>query len=380
MKAKQIYIPGGILAFGFLLMMFLLNSKSEPPKSKPAAIPKIVQAEIIKLKDVNSEIVAFGRLTSSKPIILYSEVVGILEKGNINFQSASSFKKGDLLIKVDDRQATLELNSTKSDFLNALASVLPELKVDFPSEYEKYQQYFNNCDFENNLKPLPKTDNEKIKFFLTRFNVYKLYYNVKNLEIRLEKHYFYAPFNGSIITADLYEGSSVRSGSQIGEIIDMDNLEVEIPVATQDIRWIKQNKSVVLTSSEIEGQWMGKIKRIGKSINERTQTVQVFVTVEDKNNPNLINGVFLKATIPGNIVENAVTVPGRAIYKESFVYLVNKKKLDYRKIDVIRRQSENVIIKGDIQDGDTLVTDLLQGVASGMPVIAQLPSQPGGEN
>jgi membrane fusion protein (multidrug efflux system) len=379
MKAKQIFIPVGILAFGFLLMLFLLNTKNEPPKSKPVVRPKIVQAELIKLKNINSEVVAYGRLASSQPIILYSEVAGILEKGNINFQSASSFKKGDLLIKVDDRQARLELNSAKSDFLNALASVLPELKVDFPNEYEKFQQYFNNCDFENNLKPLPKTDNEKIKFFLIRFNVYKLFYSVKNLEIRLEKHYFYAPFNGSIISADLHEGSSVRSGSKIGELINLDNLEVEIPVTAQDIQWIKPNKPVILTSSEIEGQWSGRIKRIGKSIDERTQTVQVFVAVENTNNDFLINGVFLKASIPGIIIENSVSVPSRAIYKESYVYLVNDNKLEYRKIDVVRRQSDSVIVRGNLQNGDTLVTDLMQGVAAGMPANARIPEQVEGE-
>jgi multidrug efflux pump subunit AcrA (membrane-fusion protein) len=378
MKVRQIVIPFSILGIGFLLMLFLLNIKSEPPKRKQIIRPKMVQAKIVELKDVNSEITAFGRLASSQPVILYSEVAGILENGNINFQSARSFKKGDLLIKVDERQAKLNLNSTKSDFLNALAAVLPEIKVDFPEEFEKYQNYFNSCDFESKLKPLPKTENQKIKFFLTRFNVYKLYYNVKNLEISLEKHYFYAPFNGSIVSADLHIGSSVRAGSKIGEIINLDNLEMEIPVATQDIQWINYGSPVILTSSEIEGQWKGKIKRIGKSINERTQTVQVFVAVEN-NNDYLIDGVFLKATIPGNIVKNAVSVPSRAIYNESFVYLVKNRKLDFIKVDVIRRQSESVIVTGNLQNGDTLVTDLLQGVASGMTASARITDQETGE-
>jgi len=280
---------------------------------------------------------------------------------------------------VDDRQVQFDLNSTKSDFLNALATVLPEIKVDFPDEFEKFQNYFNSCDFESKLKHLPKTNNQKIKFFLTRFNVYKLYYSVKNLEIRLEKHYFYAPFKGSIVSADLHPGSSVRSGSKIGEIINLENLEVEIPVATQDIQWIKHNKHVILTSSEIEGQWLGKIKRIGKSIDEKTQTVQVFVSVENKNRDYLINGVFLKASIPGNIIEKALSVPSRAIYNENYVYLVKNKKLEFRKVDVVRRQSENVIVTGNLQNGDTLVTDLLQGVASGMPATARLSEQSEGE-
>jgi RND family efflux transporter MFP subunit len=379
MRAKQIYIPVGILAIGFLLMLVFFTSKSEAPKRKPVIRPKVVGAELIELKNLNSEISVYGRLASSQPVILYSEVSGILEEGSINFQSANSFKKGDLLIKVDDRQVRLDLNSTKSDFLNALASVLPELKVDFPDEYEKYQQYFNNCDFETNLQSLPKANNQKIKLFLTRFNVYKLYYSVKNLEIRLEKHYFYAPFNGSIVSADQHKGSSVRSGSKIGEIINLDQLEVEIPVSTTDIPWIDYNKPVVLTSNEISGKWIGRIKRKGKNIDERTQTVQVFVSVENGANTNLINGMFLNAAIPGKAIANSFFVPGRALYKEKYVYLVNDKKLDYREVQVVRRQSDSVIVTGNFQNNDTLVTDLLQGVAPGMPAIARLPQIAEGE-
>ena len=112
MKAKQIYIPVGILALGLMLMFILLNIKSEAPKRKPVVRPKVVGAELIQLKNIKSQISAYGRLASSQPVILYSEVTGILEKGSINFQSASSFKKGDLLIKVDDRQIRLDLKLT----------------------------------------------------------------------------------------------------------------------------------------------------------------------------------------------------------------------------------------------------------------------------
>ena len=149
-------------------------------------------------------------------------------------------------------------------------------------------------------------------------------------------------------------------------------------LSAQDVQWINYGSSVILTSSELSGQWQGKIKRIGKSIDERTQTVQVFVSVN--NNSNLINGVFLKATIPGSMIQNAFSVPSRAIYNESFVYLVKDKKLDFRKVDVVRRQSESVIVTGNIQNGDTLVTDLMQGVASGMPAVAKIVNQTGGEH
>ena len=375
MNKKHIYIPVGILLAGFLVMVLLINLKSEAPKRFPIIQPKTVQAEVVELKDINSEIVGLGRLASSQPVVLYSEVTGILQSGSISFLPAAIFKKGDLLFKVDDRQTKLELNSLKSDFMNALASVLPEIKVDFPDEYQKYQRYFDNCDFDSRLIELPVTSNQKIKLFLTRFNVYKLYYSVKNMEIRLEKHYFYAPFDGSIISADLRVGSMVRAGSAIGQIINLDNLEVEVPVATNDIGWIHQTKSVQLTSSEISGEWKGHIERIGKNIDERTQTVPVFIGIDKNGHDQLINGVFLKAVIPGRTVQDAVSVPNRAVYNESYVYLIRNGKLEFQQVNIARREMDHVIVRDGIVAGDTLVTELLQGIAPGMPAIARMNGQ-----
>lgn len=371
MNRKHIFLPIGILFTGFLVMVLLINLRSEPPKRIPVIQPKTVQAEKVKLKDINSEIIALGRLTSSQPVTLYSEVTGLLEAGSIPFLPAALFKKGDLLFKVDDRQTKLELNSLKSDFMNALASVLPEIKVDFPGEYQKFQKYFDNCDFHTRLAELPETSNQKIKLFLTRFNVYKLYYSVKNQEIRLEKHYYNAPFDGSVISADLRKGSTVRVGSNIGQIINLENLEVEVPIAANDIVWIDRSKPVKLISAEIKGEWKGKIKRMGKNIDERTQTIPVFIGIEKNGHEELINGIFLKAIIPGRTVQNAVSVPNRALYNESFVYLIQNGKLESRQVNIAKRQMDHVIVRDGIAVGDTLVTELLQGVAPGMPAIAR---------
>ena len=378
MKVKTVVIPIGVLALGFIAMMILFNLKSEPPKRTPQIRPRMVQAEIVRLQDNRAPITALGRLASAQPLVLFSEVNGTMQEGDVPFKPATLFKKGDLLVKIDDRQARLELNSMKSDFLNALAAVLPEIKLDFPDEYEKYQKYFDDCGFDCRLEPLPETDNQKIKLFLTRFNVYKLFYSVKNLEIRLEKHFFYAPFGGTIVSAELRVGSTVRAGNSIGQIINLENLEVEVPIPAVDLPWIDQNEAVLFTSSELPGEWRGKIKRIGKAIDERTQTIPVYLSIEDDRRNQLITGIFLKAALPGKVIPNSLQVPNRAIYNERFVYRIRDGKLDFREVEVARRESATVIITNGLENGDTLVTEVLQGVAAGMPAMARLVESAGG--
>jgi multidrug efflux pump subunit AcrA (membrane-fusion protein) len=373
-RLTSFLIPVLILFVGFCALIFFSSFKEDPPKKPHVLKEKIVSAEEIRLKDIRSQVIAYGRLTSSQPIEIYSEVNGILEKGSLDFRPGQTFKKGDLLIKVDDRQMRLDISSAKSDLLNALASVLPEIRVDFPEEYSQWENYFNQISFDRKIPDLPAAANQKIKLYLSRFNVYKIYFNLKNMEIKLDKHFFYASFDGSITEADLRIGSSVRPGTRLGEIINLESLEVEVPVSAEDIIWIDRNKPVVLTSSEVTGQWTGRIKRIGKTIDLKTQTAYVYIDVQEKDE-NLINGVFMKAEISGRIIKNAFTVPRKAIYEDAFVYVISNGVFDYRRVDIARRESEYVIVTGGAKEGELLVTELLQGIAPGMAARAKLSSK-----
>ena len=145
MRRKIIYLlPVFIVIAGFVAMQFLSSFKTAPAKKKPQPVVKIVETRSVALDDVPAEIVAFGRLASSQPVILYSEVEGTLKRGDLTFRPGQSFKRGSLLLKIDTRQITLDINTAKSDLLTALASVLPEIKLDFPDEFPVWQNYFNN--------------------------------------------------------------------------------------------------------------------------------------------------------------------------------------------------------------------------------------------
>ena len=367
MKRKILFlIPIFILAAGFLAMQFLSSFKTTPAKEKPKQSVKIVETQTVALGDVPAEIVAYGRLASSQPVILYSEVDGTLERGDLSFRPGQSFKRGDLLLKIDTRQIHLDINTAKSELLTALASVLPEIKVDFPDEFSVWQDYFNNCRFDKRIPELPEAANQKIKLYLSRFNVYKIYFTIRDLEILHEKHFFYAPFDGSITTADLRVGSNARPGTRLGEIINLENLEAEMPVPADDVQWIDNTKPVTLTSSEIEGVWTGRIRRIGKTIDERTQTVEIYIAIDQSGDDNLCDGVFLKANIPGKTIPRACVVPRKALYEQEFVYIIEDERLSYRRIQIIRRQPDYVIANGGLTDGDLLVVEMLQGVAPGM--------------
>lgn len=372
-RLTSFIIPIIILAVGVFAFWVLPKFKEDPPKKPHVTKKKIAKAEKVRLKDIKTQVVAYGRLKSSQPVVLYSEVNGILEQGSLDFRPGQTFKKGDLLIKVDDRQMRFDIKSSKSDLLNALASVLPEIRVDFPEHYEKWENFFNKVSFDENIPDLPQAANQKIKLYLSRFNVYKIYFNIKNLEIKLDKHFFYAAFDGSVILTDLRIGSSVRSGTRLGEIINLESLEMEVPVPAEDIAWIDRNEKILLTSSEVPGSWTGRIKRIGKTIDVKTQTAYIYIEVQERDEK-LLNGVFMKAEMPGRIIKNAVIVPRKAVYEDTYLYVIADGVFDYRRVDIARMELDYVIVKDGVKEGEIMVTEMLQGVASGMAAQAKLSS------
>ena len=149
-------------------------------------------------------------------------------------------------------------------------------------------------------------------------------------------------------------------------MINLEDLEVEVPVPAKDIVWIDKNKTVNLVSEELGKNWQGQISRIGSSIDTRTQSVSVFIKVSPSIIGEIFEGIFLETHITGKVVKNATSIPRKALYRENFVYCIKNGRLDFRPVEIVRRETDSVIVTGGLMEGDTLVTEILQGVAGGM--------------
>ncbi|MBT3253759.1 MAG: HlyD family efflux transporter periplasmic adaptor subunit [Candidatus Marinimicrobia bacterium] len=368
MKRKALILsPLVLLVGGFIIMKILFSFKAEKPKRNSQITPRIVATSVVSLGEVPAKLTTYGTLASSQPVTLISEVSGTLQAGDIAFQPAQSFKRGDLLLKVDNRQINLELNSTKSDLLTALSSLMPEIKVSSPKIFQVWQQYFDSINFDEPIGELPTTQDQRLKALLARYNIFKLYFAVQNLEIRASKHFFYAPFNGSIISTQLRDGSTAAPGSRLGELINLEKLEVEIQVPAKDIGWIHEGSPVILEPEENGIQWIGHIERIGNIIDERSQSVLAYIKLDDTGDVNPLAGVFVKADIEARMIPDAIKVSRRAVYEESYVFLINGGVFEKRPVGVAFDEGDYYIINRGLTASDTLVTELLQGVSAGMP-------------
>ncbi len=370
-SVKSLLFPLLILLAGAITMNKLSDMRKEVPARPVTGKTRVVNVEPVEPATINARITGWGRLNSARPLTLVSEADGTLLAGEVPFQQGQGFADGALLLRVDDRQQRLDLNRSKSDFINAMATMMPDIQQQHPKEWQTWDAYFKQLRVDRPVPTMPVATVDRIKRLLARYNVYQLYYTMRSEEIALEKYRIRAPFKGTVVSADMRVGANVRSGTRLGEILSLQQLDLEVQLPASDLPWVNRDGEVTLRSSQFPGQWQGRIDRIGSTVDQSTQTVTVYIRLDDGEAPfPLLAGLLFEADLAGIALENASSVATQNLYGENMVYLLDKGKLVKRKVTVARREIDRVLVTGGLEQGELLVTDLLEGVAEGMKAIS----------
>lgn len=353
-KRQTIIVAVGVLIIMIMAGGFFAGMKKEQPRINVKAAPKYVKAIPVVYSDVDSRIITYGRVQSSQPIDLIAEVSGTILPGRVSLKEGQNFRKGTLLFRIEDDEARFDLKAQKSNFLRDLATILPDLKIDFQDSYPQWNAYFESIDINESLPEMPayKTDQEKT--FLATKNIFSNYFNIKRAETNLGKHLVYAPFNGSFSDVMFEPGAYVNPGSKIGRIIRTGKLELQVPVDASDINWIKMGALVEVSTEDGNMSWEGKIQRIGEIVNQTTHSIDVSIEIIPNQN-SIYDGLYLKAEIPGVVIPNAMEIDRSAVYSGSEVFTVtNDTLLKVRQINPRRVNSRTVIFNG-LEEGEQLV-------------------------
>lgn len=355
--------------------------KELPPERPQSVSTNFVRVDQVAYEEMDTEVVEYGRITSSQPLDLIAEVGGRLFGGSVRLKPGINFRKGQLLCRVNDAEAHLNLQARKSQFLNLLASSLPDFKIDFQESYDDFQAYFESIEIDKPLKPLPEIKSNKVKTFLATKNILSEYYSIKSGEENLRKYYIYAPYDGSIVNVNLEVGTVVNPGANIASIIRTDQLELEIPVDPKEISWVEEGAEVDVSSENGAQSWKGEVIRIANYLDPTTQSINVYVGIEAGPNSGLYSGQYMRATIPGSRLEQAMRIPRRVLINNDQVYVVEDGVLKSRRVNVEKISQDQVLISpvqsNGLNAGDSLVVELPANAIENMRVTTSVPQPQG---
>jgi len=370
MKKKLIYggLSIALIIAAFVLSGYLISSKPTPSADKNIQSTMFVKAEKVNLVEKESNMSYRGRVTAFDIVSLATEVQGKIMQGDVRFKAGESFNKGDVLINIYKEDVEASLKSGKSSFLQTLSVILPDLRVDYPDEYEKWNSFFKAIDVDKKLPVLPEITSDKEKVFLAANNVLASYYTLQQQEINISRYTIYAPFTGSFKTVNKEIGAIASPGSELATLIRSDKLEISVSVFPSDLKWINKGDKVQITDRNGELK-TATISRISDFVDETTQSVDVYMTYQEYGKNSLLQGEYVDVNFKG-IAVTGFEIPREALVDGNYVYELTDKKLKKVKIEILRQLDDSYIILG-IDKDKIIVTESMAGISDNVEYVAR---------
>ncbi|WP_178992008.1 efflux RND transporter periplasmic adaptor subunit [Winogradskyella schleiferi] len=354
-----------LIVGAFLFANYLIANKNKPKPVVPKVV-KTVLVDTVQNTTIPIVIAANGNLTAKQRVELYSEVQGIFKTGSKLFKPGQKFNRGETLIRLDASEYYASVQSAKSSLYNNIAAIMPDLRLDFPDVFQKWQNYLNGFDLNKSTPVLPEVSNEKENYFITGRGIVSAYYNVKNLEQRLTKYRIIAPFTGILTEALVTEGTLVRNGQKLGEFINLSIYEMEVAISKSFADVLKEGERVSLTNLDHTKTYEGKVSRVNGSIDATTQTITAFIEVKHSD---LKEGMYLEANLNAEKVENAIEIDRNLLLDGEEIYVVNDSLLDVIAVKPAHFSSDKVVLK-DVPNGTIILRKPVPGAYAGMHVRA----------
>ncbi|MCH2044458.1 MAG: efflux RND transporter periplasmic adaptor subunit [Saprospiraceae bacterium] len=368
-RKLSVLIGIGILVGGIFLSLKLV-SKAEPQdteaKDQTVGESQNRYAKTIKVQNKNSNSILEirGKLVAKEKVDLFAEVTGILTTTGKNFREGVYFQKGETLFIIDDTEVRLDLKTSKSKLYSVIVGLLPDLEADYSENFQAWYDYVNHFDIEKPIQALPTTKSEREKLYIAARGLENQYLGIKQKEHRLTKYKIQAPFSGVLTNALIYEGGLIRAGQPLGTLMNANNYELEATVSLADAKFLSRGSKVVLYSDVLDKEWKGSVARFGKTMDVKTQTQKVFISVSGSQ---LNEGMYLNGKVKAEQLDNVIELSRRLVIDGNQVYIVDKDKLKLLKVEVLRYTDNQAIVRG-VPEGSSLLQEPITGAYEGMQV------------
>ncbi|MEX1000487.1 MAG: HlyD family efflux transporter periplasmic adaptor subunit [Crocinitomicaceae bacterium] len=356
MKLRHIIIIGLFIIINVAVITTLNFGK--PQKTEEKNSEEFVQVlEGVKVDNTEEQfnVTGFGTVSSFNTVDISSEVQGKLIAGRKPLKPGVKFKKGETIFTISDRDARYSMRSRKSGFITVLAQMLPDIRIDFPDEFDKWNEYINSIKLNKELPTLPVWKSDKEKIFLASRNVLTEYFTIKSQEELLDKYYATAPYNCVITELYISEHSVVNPGTRIIRIAQVDNFEVVVPVPASALATIGVGTESKIYTTEGEEKGTGTIIRISEVINKSTQSVDVYIRPKAIENKRFIEGEYVRVEINETGLYTGIRLPQNAISDgEVFIFSPLDSSLSRKKVNVLNKNESGVFVSG-LENGETAI-------------------------
>lgn len=373
-KIIKKYTATSIILASFALTMIMIFAKPSPKPVQNKFVPPVVETMNAIPQSFKVRINSQGTVVPRTEITLTSEIPGKIDFVSPQIQSGSSFDKGDTLLILDQRDFELALIAAQSSMYQA--QVVYEREVAESEVAKKEWSNINGGKASSLALRKPQLDQAKAALAAAEANYQRALLNVERTFIR-------APFKGRVRNEYVDIGMVVSPGIPLAQIYAIDMIEVTLPIAESDIKFlsipldgrvvsVSEQPSMVLTSTfaGLSQAWRGKILRSAAEIDSKTRMLsvigQVSVNSSKKSSIPIKVGMFVNATIEGKSFNDIYVIPREKVRDGEVWVLNNEGILSKRNVSVLRYEKDKALISDGFEKGDKVLLTRLDVLVEGM--------------
>jgi RND family efflux transporter MFP subunit len=376
-SVKSIVIPIVIIAGAVVLAGLMFASKKPPEKVVVEEKPILVDVIEVAKSDINFHVESQGTVRPKTQTTLSSQVSGRVVDLSPMFLAGGFFKKGDVLITLEQGDYITDVKSAEAELARANAALEEEQARGKVAE-EEWRSVKGTTAPELGLRK-PQLAQEIA-------NVRAAEANLERAQRNLDRTLIKAPYDGLVRSKNVDLGQFVSVGSNLGLIFGTDIAEIRLPLSDNDLAFLELQDigkdgqvSEVLLNAKVAGKeqlWKGQLARSEGVLDENNRVAYAVVQVSDpyqreQNHAEipLKFGRFVQADITGQRAEGLAVLPKSVLRLDGTVIVVDsERKLRVQAVNVVRTDREFIYINEGLNEHEWVTETVIPNPETGMLV------------
>jgi membrane fusion protein (multidrug efflux system) len=357
MKAKNIFYISLAIVLGALIVYRFSQSKGGKPAAgaagggpgKGASMPPArVDGIVVKGESFANALSVSGSIEANEQVQIRSEVSGLVT--GIYFKEGTNVSKGQLLVKINDRELQAQLSQA-----------LTKQKLAAETEYRAGIL-------------LKKEAISKEEYDVALADLRSLQSQTQLTRAQLSKTQIRAPFSGKIGLRAVSSGEYLTPATTIANLVSINPVKITFSVPEKYSGQIKLNTRIDFTVAGSDKKYNAKIYAIEPSIDMTTRTLQLKATAANPTGE-LLPGSFAKIDLPLSSLNNAILIPTEAVIpvlKGKKVFISSNGKAKEVMVETGTRTDRAVLITSGLSMGDTVLTTGMMSLKPDAPVMIKI--------
>jgi RND family efflux transporter MFP subunit len=379
-KPVQIGLAIAVIALGIVGSELLVATAPTASRKPPEKTARLVTTETVKTGDYTVSLLGYGVVQAEQQITLQARVSGTVQSIGSKFVPGAAFKKGDVLVQLDNTDYRIELQTAQAALAQAQSTLTSEQGNQVVAQSD-FDLLGLNVDERERALILRKPQLEA-----ARATVQSAQAGVERAKVNLERTVLRAPFDGVVVSREASVGAQVSATTALGVLASSEAYWISVAVPQADLKWIKfpegkQAGSTVCVSdasSNEQGCHPGRVLNLQTSVQDNGRQAQVLVEVprsSDKTLQPLLLAQYVKVRFNGIELKNVFKLAPSSV-RDNTVWVDDKGELDIRPVNIAFRSADYVLIDRGLANGESIVTSNLGSPVNRMAIRTNEPTTP----